>query len=106
MSRPVLFLDTSFLSHLAQTVGYDAQMALSRLSAEFDIHLTDQVRTELLAGNLNNDYVRNWVQNTENFTSDPNPYVDSMLADGAVKSVGGNAGELSIVEAARNYGGE
>src|ERR1041385_1524618 len=102
MPNQVAFLDTGFLINLAKIGQYiSPETILNTIGANYDIHITNQVLTELSASNYGfNSTIQNWIQNTSNYTIDANPVTDALRGDGALTS---NGGEFSIVEAAKNY---
>ncbi|MGT2440863.1 calcium-binding protein [Bradyrhizobium betae] len=100
MTKPIVFIDASYLVTLSQ-LGDVGGVILSKIGAANEIHITNQVSAELAGKNLSSA-VASWLNNQGNYVRDVNPATDALKSDGAITK---NAGELSIYEAAKNYPG-
>ncbi|WP_316168619.1 MULTISPECIES: calcium-binding protein [unclassified Bradyrhizobium] len=102
MSKPILFIDTSYLASLSQLGDNLGAGILAKIGANYEIHITQAVLDELDASKSLAQSIVDWRNNTGNYKLDATPVTDSLIADGALTK---NGADLSIYEAAKNYDG-
>jgi len=100
MSKPVAFIDTSWLASLSK-LGDTGASILREIDTNYELHITREISNELANGRFS-PQVSDWLANSNNIILDQNPVTDSLKSDRALTK---NAGDLSIYEAARNYPG-